>query len=291
MTLEELQRLLKKYHLKANHTLGQHFLLDDSVLDQMTEAADVGPNDTVLEVGPGVGNLTARLARTGARVIAVEKDRSFEALLTETAGRYPNIELRFADILQLNLEKVLLNVATADVPHFGYKVVANLPYYLTGVFMQRVLRQSPRPSNVTVLIQREVAENMVAPPGKMNLLALSVQLVGVPRIVTPVPARSFFPAPKVESAVITVDIPSIPLYPGVDERQVFRVAKACFSGKRKQIHNTLAHNLGLSHNIVEDVLAKAGLSGATRPQHLSIAEFIRLARAVEDLLPDVNGPR
>lgn len=284
MTREKLQELLKKYHLKANHTMGQHFLLDDTVLDQMVEAADIGQLDTVLEVGPGIGNLTARLAQTGARVIAVEKDRSFEPLLTEVVARYPNVELYFADILQFNLEEVLKPSVHSDGQQvLHYKVVANLPYYLTGVFMQRVLRQSPRPRNVTVLIQREVAENVVAAPGKMNLLALSVQLMGAPRIVTYVSAKSFFPAPEVESAVITVDIPLVPLYSQVDEQQVFRVAKACFAGKRKQIHNTLSNNLGLQLKDIELVLARTGLSAAIRPQHLSVQEFVRLAQAVDDL--------
>lgn len=283
MTLEELQRLLKKYNLKANHTLGQHFLLDDTVLDHMIEAAGIVSTDTVLEVGPGIGNLTARLAQTGARVVAVEKDRSFEGVLAEVQRQHANVEVYFADILQVNLQEILQMPGEGVEKSLQYKVVANLPYYLTGVFMQRVLRQPPRPNNVTVLIQREVAENMVAKPGKMNLLALSVQLIGVPRMVINVPAQSFSPAPKVQSAVISVDIPSKPLYLDVDEAQVFRIAKACFSGKRKQIHNTLAHNLGLQPDIVDGVLTKVGLSAAIRPQHLSVKEFILLAQTVEDL--------
>lgn len=280
MTLEELQLLLKKYNLKANHTLGQHFLLDDTVLDQMIEAAGIVPADTVLEVGPGIGNLTARLAQTGARVVAVEKDRAFQPLLTAVVRQYPKVELHFADVLRLNLEEILNVSGQGRHGLPPYKVVANLPYYLTGVFMQRVLRLPPRPSNVTVLIQREVAENMVAKPGKMNLLALSVQLIGVPRIVASVPARSFSPAPKVESAVIAVDIPSESLYPDVDERQIFRVAKACFSGKRKQIHNTLVHNLDLDKHKVEAILARVGLPESIRPQHLSVSQFVKLTQAV-----------
>lgn len=288
MTLEELQRLLKKYNLKANHTLGQHFLLDDAVLDQIVEAAGVVSTDTVLEVGPGIGNLTARLAKTGARVVVVEKDRSFERLLANVQVQHPNVELHFDDILKVNLEQILQPSHTSKGPVPQYKVVANLPYYLTGVFMQRVLRQPPRPSNVTVLIQREVAENMVAKPGKMNLLALSVQLIGLPRMVMHVPATSFSPAPKVESAVIAVDIPNKPLHPNVDEYQVFRVAKACFSGKRKQIHNTLANNLGLQSNDIEELLAGAGISATVRPQHLSVTEFILLARSLGDLQKGVD---
>lgn len=288
MTLEELQRLLKKYNLKANHTLGQHFLLDDAVLDQMVEAAGIVSTDTVLEVGPGIGNLTARLAKTGARVVVVEKDRSFERLLADVQVQHPNVELHFDDILKINLEQILQPLHTSKGPVLQYKVVANLPYYLTGVFMQRVLRQPPRPSNVTVLIQREVAENMVAKPGKMNLLALSVQLIGLPRMVTYVPAKSFSPPPKVESAVITVDIPDKPLYADMDERQVFRAAKACFSGKRKQIHNTLASNLGLQSRDIEQVLALVGLSAAVRPQGLSVQEFVALAKAVEEVVKAAN---
>jgi 16S rRNA (adenine1518-N6/adenine1519-N6)-dimethyltransferase len=279
MTLENLQRLLKKYNLKANHTLGQHFLLDDTVLDQMIASAGLVPVDTVLEVGPGIGNLTSRLAQTGARVVAVEKDRSFRPLLAEMTTKYTNVELHFADILRMNIGELLGSTGRRQ-DLIRYKVVANLPYYLTGVFMQRVLRELPRPSSITVLIQREVAENMVAGPGHMNLLALSVQLMGIPRIVTRVPAQSFFPAPKVESAVVVVDIPNEPLYPGLNNWQVFRVAKACFLGKRKQIHNTLEHNLGLSPDFIGQLLHALSLSPATRPQALRVQDFIALAEHI-----------
>ncbi len=325
MTQEELTKLLKRYGLEPNKTFGQNFLLDETVLENIVSSADLSKTDTVLEVGPGIGNLTALLAEKAGQVLCVEKDLSFKPLLNALCKKYKNVQVVYADILDFDFVSALKTCRSSyDViptksssgsvrrsfsevggihtlrKNFGrddtdilrgvsksnnqisYKVVANLPYYLTGAAFQLFLRSVPvKPSSITVLIQKEVAENVVAKPGKTNLLSLSVQLLGVPRIVQVVPARSFFPAPKVDSCVVHIDVPATPVYLNVDEVLFFKVARACFSGKRKQIHNSLQAGLGLSAELIRRILMEAKLVPEVRPQQLSLEQFILLTCVVK----------
>lgn len=271
---ESVRALLGRYGLSPDKRFGQNFLADGTVLDALCDAAAVAAGDVVLEVGPGVGTLTERLLERGARVIAVEKDERFRPLLQDLAARYPQAQLQvvFGDALQLRWSEVL-----SDAPA-GVKVVANIPYYITGTLLQQFLRPAAvRVRSVTVLVQREVAEHMVARPGRMNLLGLSVQLVGTPHVVRAVPAAAFIPAPKVDSAVVHVALFDEPLVSAAAERMVFRVARACFSGKRKQIHNTLVSGLGIAPAEAERLLSAAGIERTARPQNLSVQDFVRLA--------------
>jgi 16S rRNA (adenine1518-N6/adenine1519-N6)-dimethyltransferase len=205
----------------------------------------------------------------------VEKDLRLRELLSSLVAKSPNIDLHFSDILKFDFTRHMKP---------GYKVVANIPYYVTGKLVQLLLRAPLRPRSITVLIQKEVAENMVARAGKTNLLALSVQLVGSPQIVRVVPARDFFPIPKVDSAVAHIDLFSEPLLSGVDEKMFFRVAKACFVGKRKQLHNTLSANLGLPKAAVSELLGGMGLSPTVRPQELSVGQFVKLSLLIRPYL-------
>ncbi len=276
MTIESLQNLLGKYKLRPDKKFGQNFLLDDAVLEAMLEAAHIGPNDVVLEVGPGIGNLTSKLVERAGSVLAIEKDDRLKPLLEDLLLRHKNLHVEFSDVLHFDFLQALSISSTDSSQPPVYKVVANIPYYVTGKIVQIFLRAPARPKSITVLVQKEVAENMVAQPGRMNLLALSVQLIGTPTLVQKVPASSFYPAPKVDSAVVHIDIPSAPLYEEVDEKVFFRVARSCFAGKRKQIHNTLVGNLGLAPKTVDAVLEAAHIVRTTRPQELSVATFISL---------------
>lgn len=281
MTIESLQNLLGQYKLRPDKKFGQNFLLDDEVLDAMVEVAQIGLQDTVIEVGPGIGNLTSKLAVRAGTVLAIEKDERLQPLLKDLSLRYKNVDVRFSDVLHFDFLDAMSRSGGGLVEPPVYKVVANIPYYVTGKIVQVFLRSPVRPRSITVLVQKEVAENMVAEPGSMNLLALSVQLIGTPSLVRKVPANSFFPAPKVDSAVVHIDIPLIPLYGDVDEKAFFRVARACFAGKRKQIHNTLVSNLGLAPEIVDVVLNSVGIDRTTRPQELSVATFLSLANMLK----------
>lgn len=281
MTIEQLQTLLKKYKLRPDKKFGQNFLLDDEVLDQMVTAAEVDKNDIVLEIGPGIGNLTKRLAVKAGKVLAIEKDIRLQGLLADITKQNKNVEVAFSDVLHYDFTSALQVLAGhASGTLVPYKVVANIPYYVTGKIVQIFLRVANKPTSITVLVQKEVAESIVAEPGQSNLLALSVRLIGAPHIVCPVPAESFYPAPKVRSAVVHIDIPRVLPHGEVDEKSFFRVAKACFAGKRKQIHNTLANNLRLSPEVVDKVLTEVGILPSARPQDLSVEQFILLSRAI-----------
>lgn len=278
---EEIQRRLATYGLSPDKKFGQNFLCDGEVLDAMCDAAEVGPEDVVLEVGPGVGTLTERLLARGATVVAVEKDERFRPLLNAIRRRFERLEVRYGDILRLDLAEV---AAAYRATAARLKVVANIPYYVTGALVQQVLRPTGfQFQSVTMLVQREVAHNMLAAPGHMSLLGLSVRLVGAPQLVVSVPASAFVPPPKVASAVVHITALPTPLVSPALEPLVFRIAKACFVGKRKQVHNTLAAGLGLSAEAVTALLHAAGVPRDARPQHLTEHDFIRLAEAYEQL--------
>ncbi len=284
MTIEQLQTLLHTYHLRPDKKFGQNFLLDDSVLDKMVDAAQVGAQDLVLEIGPGIGNLTQKLSEKAGAVLAVEKDLRLQELLGDLGKKHANMHVAFSDVLHYDFAAALQKLAgdAGPVP-VSYKVVANIPYYVTGKIVQIFLRAPSKPLSITVLVQKEVAESIVAKPGNNNLLALSVQLIGSPRIVCMVPATSFHPAPKVQSAVVHIDIPTTAPYGEVDEKAFFRVARSCFAGKRKQIHNTLSNNLRLAPDVVVAVLKTVAIAPAARPQDLSVEQFIELSRAISQL--------
>lgn len=267
MTIETLKNLLTHYGLSPNKTYGQHFLMDETILEDMIDEAGVTASDTVIEIGPGIGNLTERLLARGARVLSLEKDEQFLRVLQTLKKQHDNFDYQLVDALKYNF---------ADANLGKYKVVANIPYYITGKIVQLFLSQQHKPSSMTLLMQKEVAKNIVAKPGQLNLLAISVQLYGEAKLTTVVPAHKFYPAPKVDSAVIHIELYSKPRYRLQDEKKFFRVLRACFAGKRKQIHNTLTHNLGLMKDEALSVLREVGVPAAARPQQLTIEEWIQL---------------
>lgn len=275
MTIEQLKQLLRKYNLKPNKTFGQNFLLDDFVLQDMVDASGITGEEAVLEIGPGIGTLTEKLLERAKFVLAVEKDAKFLPILHSLKKQHKNFRYETGDILSFDFQKSL-----ADYP--AYRVVANIPYYITGKIIQLFLQAKHKPLSLTMLVQKEVAQNIAAQPGQLNLLAISVQLYGEPRLVQKVPARSFFPAPKVDSAIIHIDLSGKPRYKVADEKKMFRVLRACFSGKRKQIHNTLVNNLHLEKSAVEALLKKLRISPQSRPQQLAIEQWLELVDAITD---------
>ncbi len=258
--------------------------MDETILEDMIDEANVKAGDLVLEVGPGIGNLTERLLARDARVISIEKDPQFlnvlKSLSKEHNSSNSNLEnpdrkfhYEVADILTYNFSERL-----ADQP---YKVIANIPYYITGKIVQLFMRAPHKPESLTLLMQKEVAYNIAAKPGDMNLLGISVQLYADPKVVSVVPSHKFYPAPKVDSAVIHIAIRKKPKYEIKDEAKLFRILRACFSGKRKQLHNTLENNLSLDKPTVAAALEKANIEPTIRPQQLTIEQWLVLT----DLLP------
>ncbi len=267
-SVQELRNLLYAHKMHPNKAFGQNFLVDRAVLQRIVEAAEIAPADQVLEVGAGTGTLTRELAKRARRVVAVELERDMLTLLAETTREYHNVELLARNLLYLDPSEV-----------FGqepYKLVANLPYYITAPTFRHFLESANPPRLLVVMVQYEVAQRIVAAPGDLSVLGISVQFYGRPSIVDRVPARAFYPAPKVDSAIIRVDVlPNIPLTP--QERVgFFRIVQAGFSARRKQLHNSLTHDLHIKNEEVRAWLGRADIDPSRRAETLSIEEWLRL---------------
>jgi 16S rRNA (adenine1518-N6/adenine1519-N6)-dimethyltransferase len=260
--------------------LGQNFLADSFHLAKIVEAAGLTNEDTVLEIGPGPGTLTRLLVEAVNRVIAVELDPNMVNLLKNELGHLKKLTIVEADILQTGIETLITSPSIKPVPSPSFKVVANLPYYITSAVIRHLLEATPRPERIVVTVQKEVAQRMVAEPGKMSLLAVSVQFYGQPKLVHRIPAGAFYPPPKVDSAVVRIDTFSQPSLVTVDVDDFFRVVKAGFGQKRKQLKNSLA--AGLHQPVSEIVIAmdKANIDPTRRAETLSLAEWGRLAEGL-----------
>jgi 16S rRNA (adenine1518-N6/adenine1519-N6)-dimethyltransferase len=271
--LGTLKRLLARHGISLNKGLGQHLLTSRKALNAVVGAADLTPDDRVLEVGAGPGVLTRELAQRARRVVAVELDRALLPVLRETTADLLNVEIVPRNLLEVQPEEV-----------FGtepYKLVANLPYYITSLILRHLLGSANPPRVLVVMVQREVAERLVAGPGEMSLLALSVQIYGMPRIITYVPATAFFPPPQVESAVVRVDLHPAPLLDATTTEQFFALIHAGFAEKRKQIHNSLARHLDAPRETISRWLAEGEIDPMRRAQTLSLEEWVRLARIAQ----------
>ncbi|MFH1002657.1 MAG: 16S rRNA (adenine(1518)-N(6)/adenine(1519)-N(6))-dimethyltransferase RsmA [Chloroflexota bacterium] len=275
---QQTQDMLRRYHLRARKGLGQHFLVDDGVLQLILTAAGLEPADVVLEVGPGLGLLTRELARRAGRVVAVELDRRLAGILELTLAPLGNVSIVNEDILEIEPEALLREPTAGHPPE--YKVVANLPYYITSAVLRHFLEASLRPRTMVVMVQREVGEVIAAAPGKMSLLSVSVQLYGRPEIIGPVPAASFYPPPEVDSVLLRVDLYPQPAVAVSDVAGFFKVVRAGFRAPRKQLANSLAQGVGRPRTEVSAWLEQAGIEPRRRPQTLSLEEWARLWRVI-----------
>ena len=257
--------LLRRFGLRPDKRLGQNFLVDQSALRKIVEIAAISLEDAVLEVGPGLGGLTSLLAAEARRVVAVELDGRLIPILNQVLSPFSNIQLVQGDILALN------PLALIDAP--SYKVVANIPYYITSALMRHLLEGDRRPTCLVLTVQREVAERICASPGELSLLALSVQVYGQPQVRAHIPAGAFYPPPKIDSAVIRVDILPEPVIPTPLLSPFFRLAKAGFSQKRKTLGNALAASLAWPKNKAEGLLLAAGIDPRRRAETLSLVEW------------------
>ena len=264
--------LLKHYGLHAHKGLGQNFLQDPMALESIVAAAELQPTDTVLEIGPGLGSLTRYLASVAREVVAVELDKNLLPPLKAVLAPYNNFRLIQGDILELSPKELAL------AP--DYLVVANIPYYITSAVIRHLLENEPKPRRVVLTIQKEVAQRICAQPGDMSLLALSVQVYGKPRIATSIPAEAFFPEPKVDSAVLVVDIYPSPLIQKDLLDTFFRLIKAGFSQKRKTLRNSLSSGLHISPAQAAGLLTRAGIDPQRRAETLSIEEWERLSKTM-----------
>jgi len=265
----DVSGLLRQHGLHAEKRLGQNFLQDPYALEKIVKAAEIHPSDTVLEIGPGLGSLTRYLAAAAQKVVAVEMDEKLFPPLEAVIAPYRNIHLVHADILEIEPEEI--------VEQHEYLVVANIPYYITSALIRHLLESSPKPRRIVLTIQKEVAERICAGPGDMSLLALSVQVYGQPHVATHIPAGAFFPAPKVDSSVLVIDIFSAPR---VEEKVLgifFHLIKAGFSQKRKKLRNSISAGLHQSPAETEKMLRAVDIDPQRRAETLSLEEWGKLS--------------
>jgi len=265
----EVKRLLRQSGLKAKKGLGQHFLIDEKALETIIIAAELSPEDIVIEVGPGLGVLTIELARRAGKVIAVELDTKLASLLKRRLASLPNVNIVNADILKVSPTQLLGG-------ENNYKVVANLPYYVTSPILRYFVEASPKPSLMIVMVQKEVGTAIAASPGKMSLLAISLQVYSKPKIISYVSSQSFYPPPKVDSAIVRFDLFPEPAVKIADIDGFFKVVRCGFSSPRKQLRNSLAHGLEVKPAEVGLLLEKARIEPQRRAETLSLEEWARL---------------
>jgi len=272
-----VHQLLREYGLRPRKRLGQHFLVSEAHLQTIVEAAALEPEDVVLEVGPGLGTLTRLLAARAGHVVAVELDEQLIPLLQRTVTGYDNVTIVSGDILQLRPADVLSRIpddaSWAVSGPFPYKVVANLPYYITSAVLRHLLEAQRQPQLMVVTVQREVAERICAEPPRLSPLAVSVLFYAQPELLQVIPAGAFTPSPKVDSAVLRLCVRPQPAVDVEDVDRFFRIVRAGFGQRRKQLRNGLAHGLGLPRDVVSAALQQAGVDPRRRAETLALAEW------------------
>ena len=269
--------VLQKYQFRMQKKYGQNFLIDTNILHKIVEAAQITKEDCVLEIGPGIGTMTQHLAEAAGRVIAVEIDKELIPILEETLAPYGNITLLHADILKVDLHK-LSEEQGIDRP---FKVVANLPYYITTPIIMELFESHVPLESITVMVQSEVADRMQVGPGTKDYgaLSLAVQYFAKPEVMVRVPASCFMPRPNVDSTVIRLTRHDNPPVEVEDEAYLFAIVRASFNQRRKTLVNGLvnAGNLGVSKEQVEDVLGQMGLSKTVRGETFTLERFAELS--------------
>jgi 16S rRNA (adenine1518-N6/adenine1519-N6)-dimethyltransferase len=283
----DIPDLLRRYGLRPDKRLGQNFLVDQVALRRVVDAADLSEHDTVLEIGAGLGSLTRLLSALAARVLAVELDSGLIPALMEVLTGLHNVQVVQGDILDINLAELIgESIQNGDITAPGYLVVANIPYYITSALIRHLLEAPHQPRSLVLTVQNEVAERICARSGEsstkagLSLLALSVQVYGKPRIQAHIPAGAFFPPPKVDSAVVRIDLYPAPLIPVHLLPGFFRLAKAGFSQKRKTLRNTLSAGMHWSPAETAALLANAGVDPNRRAETLSLDEWKNLTSVV-----------
>jgi len=264
--------LLRRYEIVPHKGLGQHFLASPRVLERIVAAAELSQQDTVLEIGAGLGTLTRVLAAASGHVVTVETDRRLIPVLDQELATCSNVQVVEGDILQLNPATLM-----AQRP---YQVVANLPYAITSAVIRHLLEADRPPQCMVLTVQREVAERIVARGGRMSLLTISVHFYGQPRMLFRIPRRAFYPPPEVESAVIRIDRHARLPVQTHDVPAFFRVVRAGFSQPRKQLRNSLAAGLGLAPAVVVEALLACAVDPRRRAEKLGLEEWACVAQAL-----------
>lgn len=278
--------------MRIKNSLGQNFIKDSQIVKKIVEAADLKLSDMVLEVGPGKGILTEELAKKAGKVVAVEIDKNLANILKNKFKNCKNIEIVNEDVLNLQIQisnfKFPIKSKTQNpnnihntlyvIPNTGYKVVANLPYYITSPIIRMFLESENPPSEMILMVQKEVAERIVAEKGKMSILAVSVQYYAKPELLFTVNKKSFYPVPEVDSAVIRIVTSNMGYVASDERKQFFRVVRAGFCAKRKTLANNLSNSFHLDKKEVEKKMEELGFASNVRAQELSVEDWKKLAK-------------
>ena len=269
---EEIKKILKSKDLKILKSLGQNFLIDENVLGKIVQAAELDKNDVIIEIGPGFGTLTEELSKKCKKVIAIEKDKK---LAEKLDGKFENIEIITDDILKIKLKEFIKKYA----PDGKYKLVSNIPYYITSPIIKMFLESDIQPELIVLLMQKEVAERICAKPGKLSVLALSVQVYGEPEIVDYVDKSAFYPEPKVDSAILKIkNIKKN--FPNEYYKDLFRIIKIGFSSKRKKLANNLSAGLHIGKMQSEELIVEAEINLNARAQELELEDWRKLVEII-----------
>lgn len=270
---EETEFLLNKYKLRANKSLGQNFLINEQIIDDIVNVSNVTADDVIIEIGPGLGSLTAKLADNAKKVIAIELDENMINILSERFSLYKNVEIIHADVLKVDLNKLIDGEENV-------KVVANLPYYITTPIVMKLLEENLKINSITVMVQKEVGERFCATPGgkEYGAITVSINYYTSPKIVLDVPKENFNPVPEVDSCVVKLDLKNehIELK---DEKLFFRLIKTTFSQRRKNIGNSLT-GIGISKQEVKEMLEELNLDVNLRAENLSIDQYAKIANYI-----------
>jgi len=269
-----IKELLLKHETRPSKGLGQNFLIDKNVLSKIIEASNIKPTDNIIEVGPGMGVLTKELAERAGRVVAVEKDETMIEILKETLANFKNVEVINDDILKIAPANYNLQATT-------YKLIANIPYYLTSPLIRKFLEDKNPPTEIILMVQKEVAQRICAKPPKMSLLAVSVQFYAEPKIISYVSKNCFWPAPKIDSAIIKI-IPQNKH--DISPNLFFTVVKAGFSQPRKQLIGNLSKSLGLDREETEKWLLENKIKPSQRAETLSVRDWIELTKTFKNVI-------
>lgn len=281
LSQNQIQKMLQEKNVKILKSLGQNFLVSENILKQIIQAAELSKDDLAIEIGPGLGVLTEELSQGCRQVIAVEKDKKLAEMLEEKLSqaktKNTNVEIITGDVLKINLNEKIRKYS----PDKKYKFVANIPYYITSPVIRLFLESKFPPQVMVLLVQKEVAERICAKPGKLNVLALSVQIYGEPEIIGFVDKSSFYPEPQVDSAILRIrkikkDVLSD------DYQKIFKIIKIGFAAKRKKLCNNLSAGLCLDKNKAGALLQKAGISLNARAQELKLSDWKKLAENMID---------
>jgi len=276
-SLDTIKNFFRENNISPSRDRGQNFLVDEKVLEKIIESANLKKDDVVLEIGAGFGTLTERLAQKAGKVITVESDRGILPILRRNLENYKNVEIIEKDVLSVvNYESRIMN--------YEYKIIANLPYQITSAVLRKFLENEPRPNEMMVMVQKEVAERICAISGEMSILAVSVQFFGQPEIIQIVPRSSFYPTPEVDSAILRISRiknESETNLKRMDAKDFFRVVKVGFSARRKQLHNNLANGLRLKSEEAKNILLDLGLDIQVRAQDLSVDDWINLGNKLK----------